>query len=51
MSEMNHDHDHNEAELAAKKAARPQIERDNTHWLTLEHYNNDPEFMKKAETE
>jgi len=51
MSEMNHDHEHNEAELAAKKAARPQIERDNTYWLTLEHYNNDPEFLKKAETE
>ncbi len=40
MSENNHhDHDHT------------QIERNNTHWLTLEHYNNDPEFMKKAETE
>jgi len=57
MSEINHDHDHSEAhqeseaELAAKKAARPQIERDNTHWLTLEHYHNDPEFLKKAETE
>ncbi|MGZ3805147.1 MAG: TAT-variant-translocated molybdopterin oxidoreductase [Pseudobdellovibrionaceae bacterium] len=44
MSENNnHDQD--------QKAARPQIERNNTHWLTLEHYNNDPEFMKKAETE
>lgn len=48
---MNHDHEHSEQELAAKKAARPQIERDNKHWLTLEHYNNDPEFMKLAETE
>ncbi|RYZ69343.1 MAG: molybdopterin oxidoreductase, partial [Proteobacteria bacterium] len=46
-----HDHEHTDAELAAKKAARPQIERSNTHWLTLEHYNNDPEFMKQAETE
>jgi len=56
MSENNHhdhdhNHDHSEAELAAKKAARPQIERDNTYWATLEHYNNDPEFLKKAETE
>ncbi len=51
MSEMNHDHEHSEAELAAKKAARPQIERDNTYWLTLEHYNNDPEFLAKATTE
>jgi MoCo/4Fe-4S cofactor protein with predicted Tat translocation signal len=58
MSEMNHDHNHDDhdhqhtdAELAAKKAARPQIERSNTHWLTLEHYNNDPAFMKAAETE
>lgn len=57
MSENNHhdhnhhDHEHSEQELAAKKAARPQVERSNTHWLTLEHYYNDPEFLKKAETE
>lgn len=56
MSENNHHdhdhtHDHSDAELAAKKAARPQVERDNTYWLTLEHYNNDPEFLQKAETE
>jgi len=50
MSE-NNQHDHSDAELAAKKAARPQIERDNTYWLTLEHYQNDPEFLKKAEEE
>ncbi|MFP5519223.1 MAG: TAT-variant-translocated molybdopterin oxidoreductase [Bdellovibrionia bacterium] len=46
MSEMHHDH-----ELEAKKAARPQIERDTKYWLSLEQYNQDPEFMKLAETE
>lgn len=43
---MHHDHD-----LEMKKAARPQIERDNTYWLSLEQWKNDPEFMKLAETE
>jgi MoCo/4Fe-4S cofactor protein with predicted Tat translocation signal len=46
-----HTHEHTEQELAAKKAARPQITRDSKYWLTLEHYKNDPEFMKAAETE
>lgn len=30
---------------------RPHIERDNKHWLSLEHWNNDPEFLKLAESE
>lgn len=53
MSDMNHheDHDHSEAELAAKKAARPQIERDSRYWVNFEHYNQDPEFLKLAESE
>lgn len=49
MSEMHHDHDENE--LAMKKALRPQVERDNKYWLSLEQWKNDPEFMKMAETE
>ncbi len=49
MSEMHHDHDENE--LAQKKALRPQIERDNKYWLSLEQWKNDPEFMQMAETE
>ncbi|MBC7371881.1 MAG: TAT-variant-translocated molybdopterin oxidoreductase, partial [Bdellovibrionaceae bacterium] len=50
-NDHNHDHEHTDAELAAKKAARPQIERSTTHWATLEEYNNDPEFLKTVETE
>jgi molybdopterin-containing oxidoreductase family iron-sulfur binding subunit len=46
MSEMHHDH-----ELEMKKALRPQIENDNTYWQTLEQWNNDPEFLKMAQTE
>jgi len=46
MSEMHHDH-----ELEMKKALRPKIERDNKYWLSLEQWNNDPEFAKAAETE
>ncbi|HEY1078868.1 MAG TPA: TAT-variant-translocated molybdopterin oxidoreductase, partial [Bdellovibrio sp.] len=46
MSEMHHDH-----ELEMKKALRPEIERDNTYWLSLEQWKDDPEFMKAAETE
>ncbi len=46
MSEMHHDH-----ELEMKKALRPQVERDNKYWLSLEQWKNDPEFMKMAETE
>lgn len=46
MSEMHHDH-----ELEMKKALRPQVERDTKYWLSLEQWNNDPEFMKAAETE
>lgn len=49
MSEIHHDHDENE--LEAKKALRPEIERDNKYWLSLEQWNNDPEFMKLAATE
>jgi Fe-S-cluster-containing hydrogenase components 1 len=46
MSENHHDH-----ELEMKKALRPQVERDNKYWLSLEQYNSDPEFMKLAQTE
>lgn len=46
MSEIHHDHD-----LEAKKAARPEIARDNKYWLSLEQWSQDPEFMKLAETE
>lgn len=46
MSEMHHDH-----ELEMKKALRPNVERDNKYWLSLEQWKNDPEFMKMAETE
>lgn len=49
MSDMNHhEHDH---DLEAKKAARPQIERDQKYWLSLDQYEQDPEFLKLAETE
>lgn len=30
---------------------RPSIERDTNYWLSLEHYQQDPEFLKLAETE
>ncbi|MBX2989293.1 MAG: TAT-variant-translocated molybdopterin oxidoreductase [Bdellovibrionaceae bacterium] len=30
---------------------RPEIQRDQTYWRSLEHYNQDPEFLKLAETE
>lgn len=46
-----HDHEHSEAELAAKKALRPNVERSTTYWSTLAEYENDPEFLKMAETE
>ncbi|AHI05614.1 molybdopterin oxidoreductase, iron-sulfur binding subunit [Bdellovibrio bacteriovorus W] len=46
MSDMHHDHD-----LEMKKALRPDVERDNKYWLSLEQWKNDPEFMKMAETE
>lgn len=46
-----HSHDHSEAELAAKKAARPEIVRDTNYWVSLEHYNQDPDFLKMAESE
>lgn len=46
-----HDHTHDDHELAAKKAARPRIEQDNKFWLSLEQYQQDPEFVKLAETE
>ncbi len=46
-----HDHEHSEAELAAKKALGPQIQRDNKYWLSLEQYNQDPEFLKQVDAE
>ena len=42
---------HHDNELEMKKALRPQVERDNTYWATIEQYQNDPEFAKMAETE
>lgn len=51
MSGNHHDHDHSHEELEAKKALRPKIEKDNTYWSSLEQYYQDPEFLKKAETE
>ena len=54
MSEMNHDHhehEHSEQELAAKKAARPKIERDQRYWSAIAQYQQDPEFLKLAESE
>ena len=53
MQNNHHDHDHEESEeiLAQKKAARPQVERNNEYWVNLEQYNNDPEFWKAAEAE
>jgi molybdopterin-containing oxidoreductase family iron-sulfur binding subunit len=53
----NHDHGHDELESEMhgqshdKKALRPQVERDTKYWLNLDHYYQDPEFMKKAEQE
>ena len=44
-------HEHSEAELADKKAALPQVGRQNEYWLNLDHYNNDPQFWKQAEAE
>ncbi len=44
-------HEDSEAELAMKKALRPQVERDTKYWSTLEQYNQDPEFLKLVETE
>lgn len=51
MSHFDHEHENEEQELAKKKAARPEIERNSQYWLSLEQYNNDPEFLKLAETE
>ncbi len=53
MSHDNHhsDHEHSDAEMAAKKALRPQIQRDHKYWLSLEQYHQDPEFLKKAAME
>ncbi|HRO67483.1 MAG TPA: TAT-variant-translocated molybdopterin oxidoreductase [Pseudobdellovibrionaceae bacterium] len=49
MSDMTHDHhDH---DLEAKKALRPKVERDTNYWLSLDHYEQDPEFLKLAEQE
>jgi molybdopterin-containing oxidoreductase family iron-sulfur binding subunit len=45
------DHSHSDAELAEKKALLPQVEHQNEYWMNLDHFNNDPEFWKQAETE
>jgi MoCo/4Fe-4S cofactor protein with predicted Tat translocation signal len=50
----NHDesgHEHSESELADKKAALPQVGRQNEYWVNLDHYNNNPQFWKQAEAE
>ncbi|MFZ4404253.1 MAG: TAT-variant-translocated molybdopterin oxidoreductase, partial [Pseudobdellovibrionaceae bacterium] len=60
MSDMNqhnhneHDHNHDHSHYhndEAKKALRPKIEKDTKYWQSLEQYNQDPEFIKMAETE
>ncbi len=50
MSDMNH-HDHSPEIEAMKKAMRPQVERDERYWRSLEQWGNDPEFQKIAEQE
>ena len=50
MSE-HHDHEHSEAELEAKKAARPKIERQSDYWVNLKQYSDSDEFWKQAEAE
>lgn len=51
MSENHGHHDHDHSHDEAKKAARPKIERDTKYWMSLEHYEQDPEFLKLAESE
>lgn len=52
QNEHDHKHDHTDAELAAKKAARPKIEKNQAnHWLSIDQYMQDPEFQKTVETE
>lgn len=52
MSEHHdHNHEHSDAELEAKKATLPQVGRQNEYWVNLAHYNNDPQFWKQAEAE
>ncbi len=48
---MSEHQNHSEAELEAKKAARPKIEHQNEYWVNLAQYNNDPQFWKQAEAE
>lgn len=48
---VNGHHEHEHDDLEAKKALRPKIERDTKYWLSLEHHDQDPEFLKLAETE
>lgn len=50
MSDMNH-HDHSPEIEAMKKAMRPQVERDERYWRSLEQWGKDPEFQKLAEQE
>lgn len=50
MSEIHHDHQHDES-LEAKKAARPKIEHNTNYWLSIDQYMQDPEFKKTVETE
>lgn len=50
MSDMNH-HDHSPEIEAMKKALRPQVERDERYWRSLEQWGKDPEFQKIAEQE
>ncbi len=47
MSENHHHHEHSEH----KKNARPQVERDERYWMSLEQWGKDPAFQKLAEEE
>ena len=35
----------------ARPKERPIVERDNRYWLSLDHYAQDPEFLKKVDEE
>ena len=50
MSDIHH-HDHSPEIEAMKKSLRPQVERDERYWRSLEQWGKDPEFQKLAEQE
>jgi MoCo/4Fe-4S cofactor protein with predicted Tat translocation signal len=56
MSEIHNHENHENSKMtnevdSVKKGERPQIEHNSDYWLTLEQYNNDPEFKSKVEEE